>query len=115
MVLNEKNIDLVKIAESKEARLAGLSTIKKIESNQGLLLKFSTDNYWSIWMRGVNYPIDVLWLDKDMKVVYMVENMRPESYPRSYKPTKASRYVLELHDGYIKENSIKKGMVAKIK
>jgi len=49
----------------------------------------------------VFYPIDVLWLDEEMHVVQMVENLRPFMLVFSLK---RSICVVELPNGVIKSS-----------
>ena len=58
-------------------------------------------------MKDMNYPIDIVWLDKDKKIVYIVKNAPPESYPyETFVPKQDARYVLELPAGTVGPKSI---------
>lgn len=46
----------------------------------------------------VFYPIDVIFLDSEMKIVEIKENFKPFTI---YKPKKKARYVIELPKGTI--------------
>lgn len=48
----------------------------------------------------VFFPIDILFLDKNKKVIEMKKNFRPFSF---YTPEKKARYILELPEGTIKK------------
>ncbi len=55
----------------------------------------------SIHMALMQYPIDVLWLDSNMKVVDLRRNIQPlnplvKDTWRIYKPGKPAKYVVEL-------------------
>ncbi len=61
----------------------------------------------------MKYPIDIVWLDKDKKVVYIVKNAPPESYPyENFTPKQDARYVLELPAGTVSKKSIAIGKEA---
>ena len=54
----------------------------------------------------VFYPIDVLFLDKNKKVVEVKENFRPFEF---YTPKNKAKYVIELEKNTIKSSKTKVG------
>lgn len=58
----------------------------------------------SLDMVFVHFPIDVIFLDERKKVIDVKENFKPYSMYRSKKKTKT---VIELPQGYVKNNKIK--------
>lgn len=88
------------VAKTPEEREKGLSGTAKLRDDQAMLFVFGSDSKWSIWMKDMSYPIDIVWLDKDKKVVYIVKNAPPESYPyESFAPKEDARYVVEFPAG----------------
>ncbi len=102
-------------AASKDEQMKGLSGQKSIGENQGLLFVFETEGYKGIWMKDMLFPIDVLWLDSNMKVVHIKENFLPESYPASESSPVLSRFVLEVQSGFVGKQGIKIGDVLSLK
>ncbi|MEO5950525.1 MAG: DUF192 domain-containing protein [Candidatus Saccharimonadales bacterium] len=101
------------IANTEALREKGLSGTTDLRSNQALLFVFDSDRKWPIWMKDMNYPIDIVWLDKDKKVVYIVTNAPPDSYPYTiFTPNKEARYVVELPAGTAMQKAIKVDGVA---
>lgn len=106
---------IVDIADTKEKVIRGLSYREKIEQGTGMLFVFDRLDNHGIWMKGMNFSIDVLWLDDDGRVVYIIENMHPASYPNtSYRPQELARYVVELPSGTAQKNTVKLGDLVKI-
>lgn len=102
-----------RVAKTAEERDKGLSDTRELRENQAMLFVYDSDDKWSIWMKDMNYPIDIVWLDKDKKVVYIVKNAPPESYPyEQFVPKKEARYVLELPAGTVGKKSINIGTAA---
>ncbi|HVS79909.1 MAG TPA: DUF192 domain-containing protein, partial [Candidatus Paceibacterota bacterium] len=91
-----------------------LSDRASLAADAGLLFIFPQPDYIGIWMKDMNFPIDVIWLDSTMKVIYIVPNMTPESYPKVYTPTSPAAYVLEVNAGVAARENIKIGDQAKI-
>jgi uncharacterized protein len=102
-----------RVAKTETEREKGLSDTRELRNDQAMLLIFDRDDKWSIWMKDMNYPIDIVWLDKDKKVVYIVKNAPPESYPyEKFVPKQDARYVLELLAGTVGKKAINIGSQA---
>jgi uncharacterized membrane protein (UPF0127 family) len=101
-------------ATTVAAQEHGLSDRASLAADAGLLFIFPQPDYIGIWMKDMNFPIDVIWLDSTMKVIYIVPNMTPESYPKVYTPTSPAAYVLEVNAGVAARENIKIGDQAKI-
>lgn len=102
-----------RVAKTAEQREKGLSDTRELRQDQAMLLVFDRDDKWSVWMKDMNYAIDIVWLNKDKEVVYIVKNAPPESYPyESFVPKREARYVLELTSGTVDKKAIKIGTIA---
>jgi uncharacterized membrane protein (UPF0127 family) len=107
------NVFSVRLATTEDAREQGLSGVKKLDANAGLLMAFARDGEWSIWMKDMNIPIDILWLDSGKKVIYIVTDASPTlSTSKKFVPKTPARYVLEVAAGTVKNSAIKIGDVA---
>ena len=91
----------------------GLSDSPQIAADQAMVFIFPTVSKWGIWMKDMNYPIDILWLDEAKKVQHIVEVAQPDSYPEtSFYPPSDARYVIELKSGTVKDKRITIGTQA---
>lgn len=103
----------VKVAATESVRHKGLSGTKHLDLTEGMLFVFERDDKWGIWMKDMFIPIDILWLDKDKKIIYIVKQADPSSYPfTTYSPSKPARYVVELAAGTVARKNLKIGDVA---
>jgi hypothetical protein len=100
---------------AQEDQIKGLSGRTFLAENAGMFFVFEYPMYWGIWMKDMNFPIDVLWITDDMKVSDIVENMLPSSYPNTYKPHIPVRYVLEIPSGMAKKYGITVGQKVVLK
>jgi uncharacterized membrane protein (UPF0127 family) len=57
----------VTISDSDSERIKGLSGSKELEQNQGMFFIFDQEDFHGIWMKDMNYPIDIIWFDKNKK------------------------------------------------
>lgn len=97
------------ILRSDEERQRGLSNTKSLPADQAMLFVFPYDTRPGIWMKDMKYPIDILWVNKNYQVVYLVKNAQPDSYPQVFQPTSLARYVIEVPSGTIEKTGIKNG------
>ena len=107
--LVDTTFDVVILSNEKE-RIQGLSGTKTLPKNQAILFDFEYEDTWGIWMKDMNYAIDIIWTDSNGKVVYMVKDAQPSSYPNTvYKSSQLARYVIETISGTIDMTGLKKG------
>lgn len=89
-------------ADTFISRFKGLMFRRKPLDKEGLWIKPCN----SIHMCFMFFPIDVVFLDKDKRVVHLVEELKPW---RLVPPVAHSKSVLELPVGTIKQYQLKKG------
>ncbi len=97
------------IADTDEKRVLGLSGRENLPEDSGLLFIFPTSDYYPFWMKDMNFPIDILWIDENWTIVDITENVQPESYPQTFRPQTPAKYVLEINAGLSKDLNIKRG------
>ncbi|MBW2967196.1 DUF192 domain-containing protein [Candidatus Woesearchaeota archaeon] len=66
----------------------------------GMIFLFDSRAIRSIHMLFVFYPIDLLFLDENKKVVEIKQGLRPF---RLYSPKSEAQYVVELKDGAVRK------------
>jgi uncharacterized membrane protein (UPF0127 family) len=99
----------VTIADSDLERIKGLSGSKNLDKQHGMLFVFDQEDFHGIWMKDMNYPIDIIWFDENKIVVDFALNIEPSTYPTVFKPLKKALYVLEVNAGFIEKNNLKIG------
>lgn len=97
---------IIETAQTKEARELGLSYRTNLKSNAGMWFVFPKNDYWSFWMKDMNFPLDLIWFDDQLKIVDLKENLTPDTFPISFKPKNPARYVLEINAGLIKKYNL---------
>jgi len=99
----------VDLALTPESQVQGLSGRASLKEDEGMLFVFGKPDQYSFWMKDMNFPIDIIWLSQDLKVVYVEKDAKPESYPNSFSPAKKAQYVLEVTSGFAEKNNLKEG------
>jgi uncharacterized membrane protein (UPF0127 family) len=99
------------IAVSPKARLLGLMFRDELSANSGMLFVFPYSDAWRFWMKNTKIPLDIVWLDEDKRVVFIVNDAQPclAETCRDFAPEENARYVLELAAGVAKEWNLRIG------
>lgn len=71
----------------------------------GLLMVFEKEQRVGIWMICMLMPLDILWIDKRGKIVFLKEHAKPWLYFGSRK----AAFVLELKAGTVKKTGTRIG------
>lgn len=111
--INGINVTMA-IASTDEQRIRGLSGIEKMNENEGMLFLFDKPSKQGFWMNKMNFPIDIIWLDSNNKVVHIEKQLEPCKLFLAcpvYNPEVDSLYVIELRSGFADEHSIKNDMI----
>lgn len=97
------------IASSEDKRVRGLSGRSNLGNNQGMLFVFDQPGSSCMWMKEMNFSIDVLWFDENYVLVDSEQNLSPDTYPQSFCSDQPAQYFLELTAGFITKNNVQIG------
>ncbi len=101
----------VEIADDDEKRALGLMYRDSLEEYKGMLFIFPYEGKYAFWMMNMNFSIDIIWIDSEGKVVYIVDNALPCSMVAStsectYEPDVHAKYVLEVNGGFAERHGV---------
>jgi uncharacterized protein len=102
---NEVIVPKEKFCNSLISKALGLRFRKK-PVNNAFIFSFDTPQTILMDMWFVFYPIDVVFLDNDKKIVEVKEKFLPFSF---YKSHKKARYIIEFESGTVKKCDINIG------
>lgn len=105
----------LELATSTAAREQGLGGRSSLPKDHGMLFVFEKLDQYGIWMKDMHIPIDIFWLDDKRQVVYLAQDVSPETYPDVFYPSMPALYVLETNAGLAREHSITVGTVLELK
>jgi uncharacterized membrane protein (UPF0127 family) len=91
-------IDL-EIVDTPESRQLGLSNRESLPAEAGLLFDFETEIESCMWMKGMKFSLDMIWIDGQGKIVYIKRDISPDTFPQSFCGVQPARYVLEINAG----------------
>lgn len=97
------------LAATEAQRARGLMGRPRISPDQGMLFVFETEGIHSFWMKNTLVALDMIWLDRDHRIVHIAADVKP--CPRdpcpSTTPARPGLYVLELKAGIAAEFKLK--------
>ena len=100
------------VVSSMADRALGLGGRKTIGDKEGMLFLFPNSGYPSIWMKNMNFPIDIIWL-KDSQVVDIANQVPPPKPNQmqldTYTPKEEANQVLEIKSGQAEVLDLKIG------
>jgi uncharacterized membrane protein (UPF0127 family) len=102
------------VADSLAERMAGLSNTPSLPLNMVKLFVFDTDGPHGIWMKDMQYPIDIIWLDSEGRVVHIAPSVDPSTYPASFFSPVPARYVVEAGAGFAATHGVVPGTQAQL-
>lgn len=110
------NCVTAEVADTFASRALGLMFREKLDKNRGMLFVFSKEGIHSFWMQNTLIPLDIIWINKDFKVVDIKTATPCKSLKcPSYTPKSAAQYVVEVNAGFCEENRVEVGDTAVIK
>jgi hypothetical protein len=89
----------------------GLMYRPSLAEDRGMLFVFPVVDFPGIWMKNCKFPIDIVWLDEQKRVVHLAESVPPckaEPCP-VYEPLRKAAYVVELNAGQARREQIALG------
>ena len=111
----------VQIADTDPRRIRGLMFQEELPFDQGMLFVFENSNKQSIWMLNMQFPLDIIWLDDDGKVVHIEKNVPPcktaletVTCPSYKGGGNNAKYILEVTAGFVDEFNISKDSLLEI-
>ncbi|MBA3985142.1 MAG: DUF192 domain-containing protein [Flavobacteriales bacterium] len=92
-----KTLD-IEIADDEYKTQTGLMYRQSMEENQGMLFIFPDAQVRSFYMKNTEIPLDIIYIDKNKKIVSFQKNARP--YDATSLPSGVpAQYVLEINAG----------------
>lgn len=99
----------VEVAKTAEEKANGLMFRESMDKDKGMLFIYEEEGFYSFWMKNTLIPLDIIWIDKDQKIIYIEKNAQPckTNICKSYGPDQKSKYILEINAGLTDNLKIK--------
>lgn len=98
----------VELAYEEATRTKGLMYRKTMAEDEGMLFLFPFEAERAFWMKNTYLALDIIYFDREFKVVSISKNARPHTTtPR--KSDGMAQYVLEVNAGLADKWGLTKG------
>ncbi|MCA9354841.1 MAG: DUF192 domain-containing protein [Candidatus Kaiserbacteria bacterium] len=104
------------VADTLSTRIKGLSDTPFLPDHVVKLFVFGVEGDHSIWMKDMNYPLDIMWVTREGEIVHIEEDVQPSTYSRenpmasqNFRSPVPSWYVIEANAGFVASNTISVG------
>lgn len=104
----------IEIAKTKEVRAKGLGYRESLATNSGMLFIHEVPEKFTYWMKGMEFPIDIMWISGDT-IADIIPNIPPpvegqtDDTLERYSSTVIVDKVLETNAGFVSQYDIQKG------
>lgn len=98
------------ISESPDERIYGLSKYNFLPPEMGMLFIFQDEEIQTFWMKGMKFPIDIIWI-RNGEIVGIEKDVpipTTNHIPEIPSPIPVN-YVLEVNAGFSDKNNFKIG------
>lgn len=106
--LNGVNIKHI-LANTAETRVKGLSGMESLPKDTVMFFIFDVPDKYGIWMKDMKFPVDIIWLDHEGRVITLESNVSPDTFPKVFFPLENSLYTIEANSGFIDKNQLEVG------
>jgi hypothetical protein len=92
----------VEVADTDAKKILGLSNRDSLSADSGMLFPYPEGAIPGFWMKDMRFPIDIIWINSEMKISGIVNDFQPclDSYScLPVYPEEEIIYVLEINSG----------------
>ncbi|MFT5832111.1 MAG: uncharacterized membrane protein (UPF0127 family) [Candidatus Paceibacteria bacterium] len=100
---------LASVADTMSTRIKGLSNTPYLPDNVIKLFAFGVPGSHSIWMKDMNYSIDIIWIAEEGQIVHIEENVSPDTFPQSFSSPAPAWFVVETNSGFVDTHDVEVG------
>lgn len=101
IILMPKGALEAEVADTPASRELGLSGRKQMGDDEGVLFVFEGPGRYGFWMKDMQFPLDIIWINQNGIVVNIERGATPESYreKKTFINQSEASYVLEINAG----------------
>ena len=109
----DENCFKIEIPRTQEEMIRGLMHVEYLPDDEGMLFIFKEPRAHAFWMKDTLIPLDMIWLDEELQVVYVQTAVPCIEEPCTiYAPNTTALYTLEINAGLADEKNIEIGQKA---
>ncbi len=104
------------VARSTKKKNVGLMYIDSLPAYEGMFFIFDDSVKYPFWMKNVEIPLDMIFINKNLEIVYIQHSAKPCKVAKCpyYGPEKEYQFVVEINGNKAKEFNINNSTKLKI-
>lgn len=107
---DESDVEInLEVALSMPKREEGLMFRKELSSNSGMIFISEREGEMTFWMKNTLISLDMIYLDKNLKVVTFYNSTKPNQTKEIYPSNGNVLYGIEVNSGWAKSHNLKVG------
>ena len=98
------------VAATDTEKEKGLGYRESLDQNRGMVFPYDRKDYFPFWMKGMNFPLDFLWVDGNV-IVDITKNVPvlTGNTITTVRPSKPVDKIIEFNAGFADANKIQIG------
>ncbi len=103
---------VLEVAADPVSRQRGLMFRERLEPGHGMLFVFERADRHPFWMKNCRIPLDIVWLDDELRVVDIAPELAPcpaDGPCPERLPLRPARYAIELAAGTARIEGVRLG------
>src|SRR3989344_9294290 len=88
----------VRLLRTPEEQGVGIGGIARLRKDEGALYIYPRPDFYAHNMKGMLFPLDIVWIGKNKTIVDVITDVQPDSYPDyMFVNDFLAHYVLEVN------------------
>jgi uncharacterized membrane protein (UPF0127 family) len=109
---NDISIKINKIFKTPHEIINGLMFVTHLKRDTGALFCMPENKIHKFWMKNTYVSLDVIFMDKNFRVVGFSEKTTPLDLSLVYV-MRPSKFIIEINSGFVKQNNLRIGDLIK--
>ncbi len=97
---------LVEVVSDVQGLKKGLSQREGMQEGHGMLFRLDVAQEHAFWMKGMRFPLDIIFIGQNMQITEILENLQPCEECPVYFPKTRPAYALELNAGTARKHNL---------
>ncbi len=97
----------LEVARTFQKREEGLMNTPSLPEDSGMIFIFDDEQPRRFWMKDTQLSLDIIFFDKNMKIVKIFENTKPEQTEETYSSDFSAQLVVETNSGWTRKHNLK--------
>ncbi len=89
--------------------IKGLSGRLALPADEGMLFAVDPRETLSFWMKGMKFPLDIIFFDGEKRICEMFQDLQPCEDCTTFYPREPSPYILEINAGLARDHGLRRG------